>query len=160
MCLAEHCQFFCFFAFWLFFFQGTWSNFEGRGGGVVPLVIRYWGGTRHLFLLTISNSKNIGGCHVTPRPPCSAVPDFLFTKTMSLFLVHAHLRIDIIHFQFALLSVLPLHCNIIFLLQSIHKRSDVCLPVAPGGFLKGNMSRTDCWIEAELLLLSINFTNT
>ena len=34
----------------------------GWGGGVrAPLVIRYWGSTRHLFLLTLCNSKNVGG---------------------------------------------------------------------------------------------------
>ena len=52
-------------------FLGWRSNFDigwGRGGG---------GGvgttsTRHLFLLTLYNSKNIGG-----RTPCSAVSAFL-----------------------------------------------------------------------------------
>ena len=32
------------------------------------------GDKRHLFLLTLYNSINIGG-HVSSRPPCSAVPD-------------------------------------------------------------------------------------
>ena len=40
--------------------QGPRSNFEmGRGGGGAPLVTRYGGGGRHLFLLTLYNSKNI-----------------------------------------------------------------------------------------------------
>ena len=48
--------------------QGPRSNFEiGEGGA--PLMTGYWGGgsggggvgTRHLFLLTLHNSKNTGG---------------------------------------------------------------------------------------------------
>ena len=38
------------------------------GLGEAPLVIRYSGGTRHFFLLTRNNFKNIGG-HVSPPPP-------------------------------------------------------------------------------------------
>ena len=60
--------------------QGPRSNFEigGVGGGGAPLVTRYWegggGGTRHLFLLTLYNSKNIGVAYALPpllRGPCS-----------------------------------------------------------------------------------------
>ena len=55
--------------------QGPQSNFEIGGGGGAPLVTRYWGGTRHFFLLTLYNFKNIGG-HVPPGPtPRSAVPE-------------------------------------------------------------------------------------
>ena len=47
----------------------------------------YWGGgTRHFFLLTLYNFKNMGGAggrgHVHPLPPYSAVPVFL-TKLAS-----------------------------------------------------------------------------
>ena len=47
--------------------QGLPSNFEiGRGA---PLVTQYWGGTRHLFLPTVYNSKNIGrGTHAPLAP--------------------------------------------------------------------------------------------
>ena len=40
----------------------------GGGGGTVGDSIS-GGGTRHLFLLTLYNFRNIGG-----RPPCSAFP--------------------------------------------------------------------------------------
>ena len=37
---------------------------------------QYWGDTRHFFLLTLYNFKNIGGGgQVPPGPPYSAVPD-------------------------------------------------------------------------------------
>ena len=54
--------------------QGPRRYFEIGGA---PLVTRYWRGgegTRHLFLLTLYNSKNIRGARA-PRPPCSAVPE-------------------------------------------------------------------------------------
>ena len=44
---------------------GTVSDSILGGGG---------GGTRHLFLLTLDNSKNIRGARA-PGHPCSAVPD-------------------------------------------------------------------------------------
>ena len=52
--------------------QGPRSNFEiGEGGGGAPLVPLYWGVTRHFFLLTLYNFKNIGrgggGTCPTPR---------------------------------------------------------------------------------------------
>ena len=43
--------------------------------GGAQLVTRYWGGTRHFFLLTLYNFKNIGGGGGGHMPPsCSAVP--------------------------------------------------------------------------------------
>ena len=51
------------------FLQGPRSNFEIVGLGGVPLVTRYWGGTRHFFFLIVYNFKNIA-----PLPPYSAVP--------------------------------------------------------------------------------------
>ena len=53
--------------------QGPRSNFEigrvGGGGGEAPIVTQYWGGTRHFFLLTLYNFKNIGGARAPPSPP-------------------------------------------------------------------------------------------
>ena len=51
-------------------------NFE-IGGILVP---QYWGGTKHFFLLTLYNFKNIGGARAPPAPlppppPHSTVPD-------------------------------------------------------------------------------------
>ena len=71
--------------FLVFEFSGTAEQLEiglGGGGGLgggegAPLVTLYLGSTIHLFVLTLYNSKNIEGARApTPRPPCSAVPDF------------------------------------------------------------------------------------
>ena len=35
---------------------------------------QYWGGTRHFFLLTLYNFKNIRGGHVPPPPPPPPTP--------------------------------------------------------------------------------------
>ena len=70
------------------------SNFEIGEGGGAPLVSQYWGGgggTRHLFLLTLYNYKNIGGGgHVSPGPPCGSHQcdtgvNFPFRKRSLLF---------------------------------------------------------------------------
>ena len=41
----------------------------GRGGGGSPLVIRYWGGHRHLFLPILYNYSGPEGAHVKVSPP-------------------------------------------------------------------------------------------
>ena len=49
--------------------RGATLRFFLGGGGRAPLVPQYWGGgTRHFFLLTLYNFKNIGG-HVSPPAP-------------------------------------------------------------------------------------------
>ena len=55
--------------------QGPRSDFEigMGGGGGAPLVPQYWGGgTRHFFLLTLFNFKNIGGGGTCP--PATSTP--------------------------------------------------------------------------------------
>ena len=50
--------------------EGPRCNFEiwRGGGGEGKLETRYFGGSRHFFLLTFFNFKNTGGGHVSPAP--------------------------------------------------------------------------------------------
>ena len=63
--------------------QGPRSNFEigGGGGGGAPLVTQYWGDTKHFFLLTLYNFKNIGGGGTCPPAPLLRGPCFCYLCT-------------------------------------------------------------------------------
>ena len=76
--------------------RGATLRSGGRGGGGSPLVIRYWGDTRHLFLLNLYNSKNNWGGRGAraPRPPLRRGPWFLFQIGSQMFL---HLEAELLH---------------------------------------------------------------
>ena len=87
--------------------QGPWSNFEIGGALLVP---QYWGGrrgTRHFFLLTLYNFKNIGG-HVPPLLPYSAVP-VAFVVDLSTYLVHFYFLFNSWNSK-KIIKIMNVHC--------------------------------------------------